>query len=236
MTTGRKAIFTIMQAHPSERDEAPMPFIFNVSGKIGMLQGELDWRLTDFCRIHQIVYKEILGAEKLLDQIEIEPFSDDINDEGNLYRSRQMDYIIGKEAEHKNVINFVDHMTLVGLWAIAEQFLGRIYTSFLSKKSGISEEMIRAPYKWDDFEREFANLGIDLKSCENFDNANECRVLNNAIKHDPTVRSKLLMFSYFLPFSGQKLDRVSLEMQRYLNGVSDFLGSLIEKVNLVLDS
>lgn len=220
-----------MQAPYSERNNAPIPFGSNFSGKFGHLQGEVDWRLIDFCRIHQIVYKEILHIEEQLDEIEITPFTSDINDEENINISRRMDYIVGMESVNERVTSFVDHMTVVGLWAIAEQFLGKIYKAFVSKKNNISEATISAPYKWDDFKREFNNHGIDLTTCENFQNADECRVLNNSIKHDPTVNSKLLRFSYFMPFAGNDLEAVSLEMQRYLNGVSDFLGSLIEKCN-----
>jgi hypothetical protein len=32
-------------------------------------------------------------------------------------------------------------------------------------------------------------------------------------------------------FKGQELEKVPLEMHQYVNGVSDFLGSLIEKAN-----
>jgi hypothetical protein len=235
MTTGRKAIFTAMQAHhPLDKDKGPIPFGSNFSGALSNIQGELDWRLFDFCRIHQIVYKEIGNIEKQLNEIETEPFSSDINDEENILKSRKFDYINGKVIENERVTSFVDHMTIVGLWAIGEQFLGKIYKTFVSRKNSVPENAIVAPYKWDDFKREFNNLRIDLTTCENFQNANECRVLNNSIKHDPTVNSKLLRFSYFTPYSGKELESIPLEMQRYLNGVSDFLGSLIEKVSAEL--
>jgi hypothetical protein len=236
MTTRRKAIFTAMQAHPLDKEKGPILFGSNLRGALSYVQGELDWRLFDFCRIHQIVYKELQSVEVNLNEIEIEPFSSDIDDEENINRSRKFDYIIGKGIENERVTGFVDHMTIVGLWAIAEQFLGKIYKAFVSKKNGVSEQAIVAPYKWDDFKMEFNNLRIDLISIESFQSTNECRVLNNSIKHDPTVNSKLSQFPYFTPHSGKELDNVPLEMQRYLNGVSDFLGSLIEKVNAELES
>jgi hypothetical protein len=234
MATGRKAIFTPLQAHPIDKDKGPILFGSNLGGILGHLQSELDWRLFDFCRIHQIVYKEILNIERRLDEIEINLLNSDINDEENINKIRKLDYIIGKESENERVTSFVDHMTVVGLWAIAEQFLGKVYIAFVSRKNGISETSIASPSRWDDFKREFNNLRVDLTTCENFQNADECRVLNNSIKHDPTVSSKLLRFPYFIPFSGMKIEVVPLEMQRYLNGVSDFLGSLIEKGNAEL--
>lgn len=230
----RKPIYSTFQFPPNERESGPVPFLFNVSGKIGHLQSELEWRLNDFCRIQQIVYKEINNIEKRLDDIEIVPLSADIEDMENINRIRKMDYIIEKEHENKRVTSFVDHITIVGLWAIAEQFLGKIFKAYSSLKNSIPESNIQAPYKWDDFKREFNNQGINLITCENYLNADECRVLNNSLKHENVVNSKLEQFNYFKDFSGQDLEEVPLEMQRYLNGVSDFLGSLIEKANEAL--
>lgn len=83
--------------------------------------------------------------------------------------------------------------------------------------------------------REFSTLSIDLTACENFDNANECRVLNNALKHNPVVSERLMSFNYFSALGGTDLMSVPLEMQRYMNGISDLLGSLIEKGNALLE-
>jgi hypothetical protein len=227
----KKPIFHWMQAPYSEKDNVPIPFASNFSGKFGKLQGELDWRLNDFCRIHQIVYKEINFIEAKLDEIEIEPFTDNIDDPENILTARKLNYVHGKNMENDRVVSFVDHMTVVGLWAIGEQFLGKIFKAYISEKNGVPIESVRAPYRWDDFVREYLNAGIDLSTCENYDNANECRVLNNAIKHDPIVTNRLTSFPYFVSFVNSELEKVPLEMQRYVNGVSDFLGSLIENAN-----
>ena len=232
----KEPIYSTMQFPPDKREEkGPIPFLSNIGGKIGRLQGDLEWRMFDFCRIHQIVYKEIDVIEAELDKIEIEPLSGDIEDYSDLANSRKMDFIIGKTHENDRIVSFVDHMTVVGLWAIAEQFLGKIYRAYFSIANGVDEDSISAPYRWDDFLREYNNLGIDLTSCINYENANECRVLNNTIKHANKVNSRLASFSYFNSYTGQDLERVPLEMQRYLNGVSDFLGSLIEIGDKKLD-
>ncbi len=224
-----------MHAPISERENVPIPFASNISGKLGSIQVELDWRLNDFCKIQQIVYKEINLVDEKLDRIEIEPFTDDIGDAENIMTARKLSYIHGKNMENDRVVAFVDHMTVVGLWAIGEQFLGKIFKSYVSLKNAVPENSVSAPYRWDDFKREYLNAGIDISSCENYVNANECRVLNNAIKHEPKVANRLTAFAYFAPYANQELEKVPLEMQRYVNGVSDFLGSLIETANTNLE-
>ena len=49
-------------------------------------------------------------------------------------------------------------------------------------------------------------------------------------KHDTLVSNRLMSLNYFSTYAGQNLISVPLEMQRYLNGVSDFLGSLMGSV------
>lgn len=227
----KKPIYHWMQAPISERENVPIPFSSNFNGKFGKLQGELDWRLNDFCRIHQIVYKEINIIEKKLDQIELKSFTDNIDDPENILTARKLDYVHGKNMENDRVVSFVDHMTVVGLWSIGEQFLVKIFKAYISEKNSVPLESVRAPYRWDDFVREYLNAGIDLNICEKYNDANECRVLNNAIKHDSIVTNRLTSFPYFTPFVHKELEKIPLEMQRYINGVSDFLGSLIENAN-----
>jgi hypothetical protein len=218
---------------PPGREDGPIPFMFNNAGPLGALQGELHWRLFDFCRIHQIVYKEIAHIEEKLDALNLKDiqFTGDVESFDEYQKSRLLDAVIAKDIENKRVISFVDHMTVVGLWAIAEQFLGKVYRGFKGLTDSCKPEDVSAPYRWDNFLTEYGAIGIDLTKCENFGNADECRVLNNSIKHGPVVGSRLVTFAYFLPYQGKKLEDVPLEMQRYLNGVSDFLGSLIETAN-----
>jgi len=225
-----------MSAWDFKSDDLTGPIIFghNKRGKLSALQSELDWKLLDFCRVHQIVYKEINRTQDILDNIETGPVPKDPGDYNNLSFYRKMDFIIGKEDENEKIITFVDHMTIIGLWAIAEQFLGKIYKAHLSIKTPNSN--IKTIYKWGDFLKEFRTHNIDLRSFADFADADECRTLNNAIKHEPSVNAKLLNYKYFVPFKGKDLESVPLEMQRYLNGVSNFLGTLIKEVNSDLSS
>ncbi len=210
--------------------------MFNIAGPLGALQAELDWRISDFCRIHQIVYKEITHIEEKIDAHNLKDiqFTGDVESFEEYKKSRLFDAVIAQDIENKKVISFVDHMTVVGLWAIAEQFLGKVYREVKCLTDNCKPEDVSAPYRWDEFLTKYDDIGIDLKMCENFGNADECRVLNNTIKHDPVVGGRLITFTYFLPYQGKKIDDVPLEMQRYLNGVSDFLGSLIETSNQLL--
>ena len=223
--------------YPHHRDKnGPIPLPFMI-GKFDSIITQLKWRLFDFCRIHQIVCKEINEINVKLNSIPAEKMAYDSDETfEDLQKIRLRQAVMDQDIENARVSSFVDHMTVVGLWAISEQFMAKIYRRLVSEQEGLREEDVKTPYRWDEFKKEFEVRGIILESCDNYVNANECRALNNSIKHDPTVGSTLISFSYFTPYANQQLEKVPLEMQRYLNGVSDFLGSLAEKSHEILNA
>lgn len=221
---------------PGGNEDGPISFLFNIAGPLGLLQGEMHWMFHDFCRVHQIVYKRVGEIEKWLDAVDIEGFlpTADIESEVAYGHSKIIEVVRAQDMENERVVSFVDQMAVVGLWAISEQFLGKIYRGFKALTDACKPEQVTAPYRWDDFVSSYMLLGIDLHKCENYGNADECRVVNNTIKHDSVVSSRLAAYPYFSAYRGKKLEKVPLEMQRYLNGVSDFLGSLLENSNSIL--
>jgi hypothetical protein len=230
----KKPIYTRLAFPPEELENLPKGYGWNTTEKLGSIHNELGWRLVDFCRIHQIVYRDINKSNRALSEIEIEPFTDNIEDEENLSISRRMDFVIGKDYENKRITNFVDHMTVVGLWAISEQFIGKIYRAYISEVDNIDEDSIPTPYRWNDFLTKFSEKGINLENCDSYSDANECRALNNAIKHNPKVTDRLTEFAFFSDLLGKDLERIELEMQRYCNGISELLGSLIDKTSEII--
>ncbi len=222
------------------------PNSYWVVGHLGTTYDELQWLLFDFCRMHQIVYKEIVHIEEKLDSFVEENKEElilSINTESSeeefykeLQKTRVLDVIIAKNHENRRVVGFIDQMAVVGLWTLSEQFLGRIYREYIAVKTSVDADTVSSPYRWNDFVKKYASIGIDLSLCNSFQDADECRIVNNAIKHDPIVGKKLEAFLYFKPYKGDKLIDVPLDMQRYLNGTTNFLGSLIEKVDTQLEA
>jgi hypothetical protein len=239
----RKPIYSLFQ-YPSAIKGSPNAYC--VVGHLGIMYLELQWLLFDFCRMHQIIYKEIGHIEEELthftqknkEDLILSPILDLSEEEyyKELQKTRILDAIIAKDHENKNVIGFIDQMAVVGLWALTEQFLGKVYRTYISVKNSVDADTVSSPYRWNDFVKEYAKIGIYINRCDSFQDANECRKVNNAIKHDSIVGKNLKAFSYFKPYKGAKLIEVPLDMQRYLNGVSNFSGSLMEKVDAQLDS
>lgn len=222
-------------AFPGDK-EAPMGYFHNLTGPLGKIQVELDWKMSDFCRMQQIIHSHISTNEDSIDNL-IEKHREKLNNptEEGLGFIHLRENINAQSASNFQTYQFTNQMTVVGLWAIAEQTMGFIYKEMHSSITGVSENKVKIPYKFDEFKKKFINLGINLETLDTFDDANECRTLNNTIKHGHLIEGHILDFTYFKPLSGRAIMDVDFELQRYVTGVIQFLSSLVEEGNHMLD-
>lgn len=221
--------------------KGPDPYFFNVAGPLGALQGELHWTLHTYVRLHHFAYSSFHGHDAKLDayaaslKAEKKIASEDFEEyEAEMIeRIPRMDFLLAEEVDLKRSVQTINRMFVVALWALAEQYLGKAFQRLVSLRTGVAVESVKAPYRWDAFKTEFLPEGIVLEALHDYALANECRVLNNHIKHSPVISSKLAAFPPFNGHLEEPLERVVIDPQRYLNGVSNFLGSLIERGNTI---
>ena len=236
MDLSRKAVFSVLQTPPG-CENGPVPYLANCCGPIGAIQVDWDYKLSDFCLIHQIVYKEIYRREAALDaagfnDIKLGP---DLNSWGEVQKANALSFAMAKEDEHGRALSFVDQIVVVGLWSLCEQYLGRVFRFSKAGLEGIDPWGIDFPFRWGEIQQIFLSLGVNLESCSGYRDADECRAVNNAIKHSGKVDARLVRYGAFSGLEGASLEGASLEMQRYLNGVSDLIGSVIERCNSILE-
>jgi len=216
--------------------EAPMGYCYNSMGQLGNIQMELDWKMFDFCRLQQIIHSHILNNEAAMDEL-VNKHKDLLTNpsDDDIIAVRIRENIHAQTASNYQTYQFSNQMTVVGLWAIAEQTMGFVYKKMFSVLNAVNENDVRIPYKYDIFKTKFSEIGITLESLDTYDDANECRTLNNTIKHGHLIQGHILNFTYFSPLVGKRILDVNFELQRYVTGVIQFLSSLIEEGNCILD-
>jgi hypothetical protein len=229
---------------PSQEEGGPFPYISNIGGPVGSLQGRLDWELFYLCGFHRAIYKGLLTRnESLEDRIQDlrkryeanrDFQSDDDEETEQLVQSRIRESLVADESDLEREKHLADSLTVVALWAIAEKNLRQILALLESELTRESVEDWELIYRWDKLGGRYKKLSVNLRELHDFEDAEECRVLNNAIKHAGIVSSRLAQFPFFSARAGIDLSSLDFEMQRYLNGVSNFLGSLIERANELL--
>jgi hypothetical protein len=222
----------------------PNSYMANVRGPLGTLQAKLDWQLTHLCRFHQIMYANLKERDAEIGRQHEElkkpseaakAASDEEAEDHAIGASRIRMAIRDADDEVEKTKNLADHFTVIGLWATVEQYLGKVYVPLAAHVNRVVAASVNAPYRWDDFRAGFRGLGIDLTALHGFPDADECRVLNNTIKHTGFVDTRLGQIVFFAPHRGKDLSEVEFEMQRYVNGVTHFVGSLIERASKIID-
>ena len=217
-------------------EEAPMGYFHNSMGKLGRIQLELDWKMFDFCRLQQIIHSDITENESKIDALIDENKDRLTNPSENDFQAVNMrQNIQAQSASNYQTYQFSNQMTVVGLWAIAEQTMGFVYKQLYAELNGVAENSVLIPYRFNDFKQKFSELGVALETLDTFTDADECRTLNNTIKHGHLIEGYILNFPYFVPLAGKPILEVDFELQRYVTGVIQFLSSLIEEGNCILD-
>ena len=87
-----------------------------------------------------------------------------------------------------------------------EQYCGR---TLIEAENGAANRA--APHKWFELSKRFVKIGVRLEDCKSYAGANECRILNNKIKHVGTVDGELSKFSRYHGASGTAIKDVKIE-------------------------
>jgi hypothetical protein len=85
-----------------------------------------------------------------------------------------------------------------------------------------------APHKWLELSKRFSRIGIRLATCKSYAGANECRILNNKIKHVGTVDGELSKFGRYSEVAGMPIDKIEIDVQYYANAAYEFIGCVME--------
>ena len=110
-----------------------MGYFHNPTGRLGKIQIELDWKMIDFCRMQQIIHSHISANEDSIDNL-IEKHGEKLNNptEENMGFIHLRENINAQSASNFQTHQFTNQMTVVGLWAIAEQTMGFVYKEMYS--------------------------------------------------------------------------------------------------------
>lgn len=124
------------------------------------------------------------------------------------------------------MVSFADQLIVVGFWTMVEQYCGKTLLEVELQLSG--RQGRSAPHKWRELSKRFDIVGIRLTSCRGYEVVNECRILNNKIKHVGSVDAEMAKFDRYKELYGHDLNRISIDTQQYANSVHTFIGAVIE--------
>jgi hypothetical protein len=220
-----------MQIGPGEGPEIYRPLACD---NIVSMHSEFWWDHYDLCRVHQMYYAQYRQHDEAIEKLAKKhgaPTDENLDDAGEYLQSKIRESMYAREMELKRTSTFIDQLLVIGLWASVEQYSGRVLEELERRVPNVPTQ--RPPHEWDKKKERFTKVGLDLERCKSYSDANECRTLNNNIKHDRLIGKKLEKFSAFAGLTGQKLDAVPLQLQRYVDGVFEFVGHLMESADSI---
>jgi len=199
--------------------------------EITALHRKLGWHYHDFCLFHQAIYAQIRERESTLKSLIAENktfLSASLNDEWEaVQQARLRDTVYIYNQENKSMALFADQLAIIGLWTMVEQYCGRTLIEAENQTSKRRRTRV-APYKWSELCNRFIVIGLKLPDCKSYNVVNECRVLNNKIKHVGAVDAELAKFSRYTRFAGCSIDEVEIDTQLYANSTFEFVTCVME--------
>lgn len=230
-------ILSRAQQLPGEGAEIYRP---NKNYELIGLHSTFFWNYCDVVTYHQIVadrlknlYKEIDVAYEELrakrEKIDLKNMDDEEAEMYNYRLSMALTGLRDRESVIDSSAAFLKNNYIILLWAMVEQYLGKTLT--IGEKN-IKGSSAGGSHVWRNTVNSFSKIDVDVKACKGYSNIDECRVLNNKIKHVGAVDEELAKYPYFSSFLGKDLNTIDFELQRYTDSVFEFVGNVMEEVDL----
>lgn len=189
------------------------------------------WELENLALFNQAAYSDVLRRREALKERSkeirswVEPQDEDEVELFQIMWSRASDGVISGEMEVEAISRYADEVTTVAAWAFAEKNLNR----GLTELRALLALPAAGSHRWPDIQAEFQACGVDLPALDSFPDADECRRVNNAIKHSGLVGQSLAQSAFFAPHAGEEISSLELPTQRYYFGIADFIGAMFER-------
>lgn len=159
------------------------------------------------------------AGQAITDEVEADAF------ERAVYQRKNLIY--NGELEVAAITRYADEVTIVATWAFVEKHLNEA----LRLLQGAMNIPQHSSHRWPDINAAFLALGIDLSQLPCFSDADECRRVNNAIKHSGMVSSSLAALPAFSGQVGLKLAALAMDTQRYYLNAGGFIAAAVERAS-----
>lgn len=226
-----------MELHPDDRPEFP---ILRNSDLL-IIFNSLIFYHADLCTFYQMYSAQYVQQDKHVEsftkQLEkIKKKYDESSDENELAEleisySRVRELIYNNDLMLARTKYFANSSFVISLWVTVEQFTSRILLS-LEKQFGMIYS--EPSHVWDKKIARYKKLNIDITAYINYQNIDECRVLNNKIKHVGKVDDALAKFSFFSNLKNKSLEKIEYDLQRYSKSVFEYIGFVVERADDII--
>ncbi|WP_293774469.1 hypothetical protein [uncultured Pantoea sp.] len=197
------------------------------------------FKLEEIVVFHQFVlntfkYNESAISKRyekvnILDEEQKSKLTEEESESYHYWFMRHMENINHYDSLNKAAAYVANDSVVINIWAMIEQFMSKGLACLISKKEGIELSEVNIPYRWDKIRNKFLLYNIEFSSLPSFNEINECRVLNNKIKHLNIVDAELESYPSFSGKLGKSLTGMQYPLQNYVLASHHFIGMLLEE-------
>lgn len=231
----RPALLTPTQYMITHRVRLPVDGVFPESVTQCEVYGAYYWELENICLFQQAAHTAVSLRNERLDAVAAEnkefdqahkalvSTNDDEREGAMLAQSRRWEQVLAEENTLETIEAFNAELTTIAIWTVIEKTM----VQMLAALEASTGETRSSTVRFDVMQQRFFSCGVDLVKLSGFADVDECRCVNNAIKHGGKIGTGLASFPRFAGLSGTAVRRQTLDVQRYLFGAHTFLGSVL---------
>jgi hypothetical protein len=193
------------------------------------------WELENICLFQQAAHATVASRNERLDTIAAENRAidhsasirvladDDEREMAMIAKSRRWDRVRAEECTLNTIEAFNAELTTISIWTVVEKNLLQMLTAI----EAAADKPITKTIHFEALQRRFISCGVDVRALSGFADVDECRCVNNVIKHGGTIGSSLARFPDFAALNGKPIRREILDVQKYLFAAYNFLGGVL---------
>lgn len=198
------------------------------------------WDLENLALFNQAAYASVASRDHAAEEIsekhrQLQDLSIDPTDEfGYEVQQRKLanmrQAVMNTDLESEGIARYADEVTVIASWAFVEKQLNR---ALLALQSALGQPE-NIDHRWPVIEAEYLQCGVNLSQAKGFANADECRKVNNAIKHSGNVSVGLANLPAFVGKLNKPLANEQLDTQRYYFAAGEFISSVLVKCSTIV--
>jgi len=198
------------------------------------------WDLENLALFNQAAYASVTSRDQAaqgiveqhrqLQNLPVNPNDDFGYDLQQRQLANMRQVIMNTDLEIEGIARYADEVTVIASWAFVEKQLNR---ALLALQSALYQPA-STDHRWPAIEAAYVQCGVNLSQANGFANVDECRKVNNAIKHSGVVSAGLAALPAFVGKLGKPLANEQLDTQRYYFAAGEFVSSVLVKCSTVV--
>ncbi|WP_386167907.1 hypothetical protein [Sulfitobacter pontiacus] len=219
----------------SQENSVAMAFVS--SSELLAIASRIHWEFHDLVIAYDMLRQTLIERDRSI-QVRVDEMkknSDNTCDEiQGVMKARFLEDIRAEDMMLAQINRTSVRSIVVNSWILVESTLGEAYSVLLQEISETSTNS--KSYRWDQLSFQFSEAGISLTNLSGFENANLCRMVNNAIKHAGKVSETMSQSDQFSQAFGKQLRNIDILPQPLVTGAHSFCMDLLERVQEKIDT